>query len=307
MTMRVVYFGSGAFGVPTLRRLADEHELVLVVTQPDRPAGRNRQLTPTPVAVFAEQHGVPILKPEDPNARATVDAVAAARPEALVVIAYGHKLGPALIEGRFAINLHASLLPKYRGAAPINWAMIRGERETGVSVITLAQQMDAGRILAQRRLPIDPRETAGELHDRLAELGPGLISCVLAEAEQGSLEGFAQDPALVTQAPKLSKADGAIDFNQPADAIRARIHGLTPWPGCAIRIDGQRLKILRVQVVEEGPSPLAAGQLTPEGLVGCHPGTLRLLEVQPPGRTVMTFEDFRRGHALSAATRCEPA
>ena len=227
--MKLVYLGSGSFGLPTLERLAAEHDVALVVTQPDRPAGRQRRLAATPVGHLAETRGIETLKPDDVNDPVVVERIAEAAGEALVVIAYGQKIGPAILDDVFAINLHSSLLPKYRGAAPINWAMINGEAETGLSVITITQRMDAGDVLGQVVTPIDPMETAGELSSRLAELGPDLVIEVLKRHCAGTLRGVAQDDRLASRAPKLAKSDGTVRFDQPARAVRQRVHGLTPW------------------------------------------------------------------------------
>jgi methionyl-tRNA formyltransferase len=305
--MRLVFLGSGAFGLPTLAALRAEHEVALVVSQPDRPAGRNRVPTPTPVAELAASAGMPTIKPDRVNERAVIERIAEVAPDALVVIAYGHKLGPDLLEGRFAVNLHASLLPKYRGAAPINWAIINGERETGVSVIGLSQRMDAGEVYAARRVAIDPRETAGELHDRLAALGPEAILETLARRRDGALAPTAQDESLATAAPKLAKADGTVWFDQPADAVRCRVHGLTPWPGCTVLCGEHPLKLLRVDVIERG-RPVSAGGAPPgtvrEDLsVACAPGSVRLLEVQPPGGVPMSMEAYCRGRDVHPGVR----
>jgi methionyl-tRNA formyltransferase len=302
--MRLVFFGSGSFGLPTLQRLVRVHHVALVVTQPDRPAGRHRRLTPTPIGEFAEQQGLTVSKPERANAPEVIATIRSAAAGAFVVIAYGHKLGPGLLQHTFAINLHASLLPKYRGAAPINWAMINGERETGVSVITLAQVMDAGEILASAATPIDPCETAGELHDRLALMGPDLINKTLSEHRSGTLRPRAQDARLATHAPKLNKADGTVRFDQSAQQVRQRIHGLTPWPGCTIQLSGRPLRVLRVAEIEmEGGEP--PGQLRADLTIACQPGSIRLLEVQPPGGRIMSFEEYCRGHRLEAGAMCE--
>ncbi len=201
--MRLIFLGSGEFGLPTLRRLHEHHAIAAVVSQPDRPAGRRRQDTPTPIAAWAQTTGITVLKPMDVNAPDVVSQLTALKPDAAVVIAFGQKLGDPLIAGLggLAVNLHASLLPKLRGAAPINWAILNGERETGVTIISLAQRMDAGLIYAQQATPIDPRETAGELHDRLAQLGPSLIESVLAQWKEGKLAGRAQDEAHATRGP----------------------------------------------------------------------------------------------------------
>jgi len=301
--MELVFFGSGAFGLPTLERLAGEHEVALVVTQPARPAGRSRTPTPTPVGAFAATHGLPVIEPErlDP---AAVETIRAIRADAFVVIAYGHKLSEALLDGVFAVNLHASLLPKYRGAAPIHWAVINGETETGVSVIGLAQRMDAGLVYARVATPIDPAETTGELHDRLAELGAPPVLETLARAAAGDRTADAQDETLATAAPKLSKADGTVRFDQPAAAVRCRVHGLTPWPGCTVLLDGHRLKLGRVEVVDVADEDAAAappggdapGLVAADLTVACAPGRIRVLLVQPAGGRPMPFDAFCRGH-----------
>jgi methionyl-tRNA formyltransferase len=286
--MRLVFFGSGAFGLPTLSRLMRSHEIALVVSQPDRPAGRHRRLTATPVGDFAEQAKLPLIKPEKVNDAATVEQIRAIDADAWVVIAFGQKLGRRLLDGVFAVNLHGSLLPKYRGAAPVNWAIIQGERETGVSVIALADRMDAGEIYGAAATAIDPHETAGELHD-----------------EEGSLIGQPQDERLVSHAPKLTKADGFIRFDQPAVRVRDRIHGLTPWPGCTTRLDGRDLRLQRAEVVDEHITRGLPGEVLSDYTIACAPGAIRLLEVQPPGRDVMTFQAYRNGHALRVGSRME--
>ena len=302
--MRLVFFGSGAFGLPTLTHLAAQHDIALVVSQPDRPAGRKRQVTPTPIAEFAASRNLPIIKPDKVNDPAVVDRIRALDADTWVVIAFGQKLGRHLLENRFAVNLHGSLLPKYRGAAPINWAMINGERETGVSVIALAERMDAGEIYSAAATMIDPSETAGELHDRLACFGPELIDDVLQHHESDTLIGQAQDERLATHAPKLTKADGTVRFDQPASAVRNRIHGLTPWPGCTVRMDGRDLRLHRAHVTS-APEAGSPGEVLTDYLIACAPGTIELLEVQPPGRDVMSFAAYRNGHAVRVGSRME--
>ena len=228
--MKLIFLGSGSLGVATLERLHSRHEVVAVVSQPDRPAGRKRRLTPTPIAQWASQAGLPVVKAQNANEPSVVEHLAALEPHAAVVIAFGQKLSPMLIEamGKLCVNLHTSLLPKYRGAAPIQWAMIEDQSHTGLSVIGLAQRMDGGPVYAQATTPIDPMETAGELHDRLALMGPDIIENVLTRFEAGSLSHQIQDESAATRAPKLSKADGTVDFHQTARQVRCRIHGLTP-------------------------------------------------------------------------------
>lgn len=300
--MRIVFFGAGAFGLPTLERLASEHDVVGVVTQPDRPAGRKRRLTPTPIGEWASAHFVdtPLFKPENVNDADIRDAVRAIDCDAWVVIAFGQKLGEPLLENRFAINLHASLLPRWRGAAPINHAIMAGDRVTGNSVITLADRMDAGLVMGQSERTIDPSFTAGELHDLLAADGPDLMLRVLAEKQSDALQPETQDESLVTIAGKLSRADGWVDFGASAEHCRRRIHGLTPWPGVTIRIGDDQLKVARVEALESG-SEEEAGVLidAASGVIACGEGTsLRLIEVQPAGKRIMAWPDYVRGNPI---------
>ncbi len=307
--MDVVYFGSGAFGVPTLRRLAVAHRVRLVVTQPDRPAGRNRRTSPTPVAEAAAESGLPVERPTDVNEPGFVRSVLDLGPSALVVIAYGQKLGPDLLHGAFAINLHASLLPSYRGAAPINRAIMAGERQTGLTVIAMTGRIDAGDILGRRVTPIGPGETAGELEARLAALGPDLVLETLAARAAGTLRPLPQDDAIASRAPKLTKEEGRVNFQRPADAVRRHVHGVTPWPGCRVRLAGHEFAILRADsVTADGRRASGSpGALLDDLTVACRPGALRLLEVQPAGGRPMTFEAWCRGHRPAPGQCVEPA
>ncbi len=312
--MRLIFLGSGAFGLPTLMVLHEEHEVVAVVTQPDKPAGRKRQLTATPIGQWAQEQGLTVLKFSNVNEDSVIQQIQALKPDAAVVIAFGQKLSESLIEslGQLAVNLHASLLPRYRGAAPINWAMIHGEAQTGVSVIGLAQKMDAGEVYASAATEIEPDETAGELHDRLAGLGPRVVLKVLHELDAETLSAFPQDESLATLAPKLSKADGTVDFSASAKTIRNRVHGLTPWPGVRVRVCGQSpkapeaLKLLRVSVVAKVISKEPAGTVLADGHVVAGDGNvLRLDEIQPPGKKPMAFTDFLRGRSIQIGDRFE--
>lgn len=309
--MNIVYFGSGEFGLPTLASLDASHTVVAVVTQPDRPAGRGRELTPTPVGAWAAENlrSARLLKPERVNVPEVVASLRGLDAGVWVVIAFGQKLGRPLLEGRFAINLHASLLPRWRGAAPISAAMLAGDAETGNTVITLADRMDAGEILGASRRPIDPMVTAGELHDLLAADGPALVGSVLGDYDAGRLAGRRQDESLATSASKLSRADGWIDFGEQAAVCRRRVHGLTPWPGVAARLGEAELKLRRVREADVACPPGArAGQILDAGAghVACGGGTvLELLEVQPAGKRQMAWREFARGHAIDEAARLE--
>lgn len=308
--MRLLFFGSGAFGLPTLEHLSKHHEVVEVVSQPDRPAGRKRVLTPTPIAQWAMAQGYTVPRVENVNTPEFIEQVRRYEADASVVIAFGQKLSPELIEamGGLAVNLHASLLPKYRGAAPINWAMIHNETVAGVSVIGLAQRMDAGLVYATASTPIDPLETAGELHDRLAQLGPAAVSGVLEQLVAGTLSPVEQDESQATKAPKFTKSDGTVNFDQPAESVRARVHGLTPWPGCRVLwrdSAGQEkgpLILRRVRAIGgcTGTSDGAVGTLDSALRVICQDGLLELLEVQAPGGRAMSAKDFSLGQGLSA-------
>jgi methionyl-tRNA formyltransferase len=309
--MRIVFFGSGAFGLPTLARLAERHRIVGVVSQPDRPAGRGGKPTQTPIAAWAAEHlpGVPMRKPErvgEPEEIRAIHELAAKGQDdtdlAFVVIAFGQKMPPGLLDGIFAINLHASLLPRWRGAAPINAAILAGDEVTGNSVITLADRMDAGLVLGQSTRPITPSLTAGELHDLLAEDGPRLVEDVLERHRAGTLSPVVQDESLVTKAGKLRKEHGWIDFGETAEACRRRIHGLNPWPGVTIRFRDEELKVLRA-----GATPAtdrgAPGTITDPrvGLAACADSTaLQLIEVQPSGGKPMAWAAFANGRRVRA-------
>lgn len=316
--LKIVYFGSGAFGLPTLKALTEQHTVTCVVTQPDRPAGRGAQLTPTPIGEFAQTHlaGVPLIKPEKVGVPAVVDQIRAVEADAWVVIAFGQKLSRALLEGRFAINLHASLLPRWRGAAPINAAILAGDDTTGNSVITLADRMDAGLILGTSTRAIEPLMTAGELHDLLSADGPELVLRVLDEYSRDALKPVTQDETGVTIATKLSRGDASVNFGQRADFVRRVVHALTPWPGINVEIrssgsspndDGVPVKLLRVQPVpgshQEDPGTITDSA---QGLVACgHHTLVKVLEVQPPGKRAMSWTAFANGRSIPTGSRMD--
>lgn len=301
--MRVVFLGSGAFGLPTLQHLARSHEVVGVVTQPDKPAGRGSKLTPTPVGAWAGEHlpAVPLVKPERVNAPEVRDLVRSWACDAWVVIAFGQKLGQALLADRFAVNLHASRLPRWRGAAPINHAVLAGDAETGNSVITLAERMDAGLVLGQSLRAIEPAQTAGELHDLLAEDGPALVERVLSAHASGTLDPLEQDESLVTLAGKLSKADGWVDFREPASVVRCRVNGLSPWPGVVVRCGDEEIRVFRAEPGPDVPESFVAGAVVDPaaGVIACGGRTsVVFASVQPPGKKAMPFGAFANGRQI---------
>jgi len=296
--MRIVYMGTPAFAVPPLQSLVTAgHEVVGVVTRTDKPAGRGRALTPPAVKLAAEQSDVPVFQPKRVRDAESVAAIRAMGPEAIVVAAYGQILPKDLLElPRYGcINIHASLLPAYRGAAPINWAVINGETRTGITIMQMDEGLDTGGILAQDSIPIGPDDTAGDVTAKLSELGGSLVVDVL-----GRIEGLAaapQDNSKATMAPLLRKEDGRLDWTMSAKKIHDRVRGLSPWPGGYGRLDGKLVKILRTAVIDGAGEP---GVLySPEKdivAVGTGVGLLRILTLQPEGKKPQSAEEFLRGH-----------
>jgi methionyl-tRNA formyltransferase len=304
--MRIIFTGSGEFGLPTLRALhASGHEIAGVFTRPDRPAGRGRKSTPTPIGQFAIEQGLNVTRTENLNSEKLPAA------DLMAVIAFGQKIGPeAVNHPRLgSVNLHSSRLPKFRGAAPINWAILKGETETGNSIIRLAQKMDAGPILAQSTLPIGEIETAGELHDRLAEDGVGLMLKTIADLEKGVLKERAQDESQATLAPKLSRQSTVIDWSAPPSVVALQVRGLYPWPGCRVGLcctDGaeiSRMTLVRARPCHSEGSRWNVGEVEGTGAVRTGDGAIEVLEVQPEGKRAMGLEDYRRGNVWMPGLR----
>jgi methionyl-tRNA formyltransferase len=307
--MRIVFLGSGAFAVPSLRALvAAGHDVAAVVTQPDREKGRGRTLQPPPVKPAAEALGLRVLQPPRIKSPDALEALRALRPELSVVVAYGQILPRAVIDiaPRGTVNVHSSLLPKYRGAAPIHWAVVNGEAETGVTTMLIDEGLDTGPTLLARRTPIGEDETTPELEARLAALGGEVLVETIAGLERGTLRPVPQDHGSATQAPILKKEDGRIDWTWPADTIARRVRGLQPWPGSATAFAGRGLKILRARPaggVAGAPGTIAA--VDAGGfVVACGGGTgLRVREVQPESRRAMPAAAFAAGARLAAGDR----
>lgn len=302
--MNIVYLGSGEFGVESLDALLQSrHNLQFIVTQPPRPAGRGRKSTPTPVACWASAHLTRFVETEDINTPEIRQEIAGYEPDLIVVIAFGQKIDKELINlpPRGAINIHGSLLPKYRGAAPINWAIINGETETGVSIITLAEKMDAGQILAQQKTEILPDETADELHDRLAKIAAPLLLETIDRIADGTVVYSEQDHSQATLAPKLKKSDGFLDFNEPAEVLARKIRGLWPWPGAQATYISKKTQkslpaiISRAATVRERPTDLQPGVLDEDLNVVCGSGGLKIIQIKPAGSRLMNFKDFVNG------------
>jgi len=305
--MKIVYLGSGEFGINSLDAINQSaHELLFIVTQPPLPAGRGRKTKPTPAARWASQKNIPFIETDNVNKTGNIKKIAQLKPELIVVIAFGQKIGNELINlpPKGAINVHASLLPKYRGAAPVNWAIINGETETGISIITLAEQMDAGLICGQVKTGIGPNETAGQLHDRLAKIAAPLLIETLDKIADGSVSCNEQDPSGATRAPKLKKTDGFLDFTEQAEAIRRKILGFTPWPGAsAMYISKKTQKQERVIITEASVAKapkapnLTAGSLDKDLNIICGQDALKIIKIKPAGSSLMNFEDFVNGRA----------
>ena len=307
--MRLAFLGSGAFAIPSFEALlASGHEVAALVTQPDRARGRGMAVAPPPLKRAAEARGIPVLQPlriREADARTALEALGA---ELHVVIAYGQILPKAVLDipPRGTINVHASLLPRYRGAAPIQWAIVRGETETGVTTMLLDEGLDTGPILLARALPIEPEETSSELEPRLARLGAELLLETLRGMQDGSVRPVPQDASAATLAPRLEKADGVLSWSQPAEEIARRVRGLQPWPGTTTLFEGRALKVLRARAAGtshgEPGTVLAAGA---DGImVACGAGSrLQILEVQPESRRPMSAAAFVAGARLRPGSR----
>lgn len=304
--MKVLFYGTPEFALPTLDLLLEQHEVVGVVTQLDRPKGRGQRVTASPVKRRAEAAGLPVLQParlRDPEWPARLSELGA---EVAVVVAFGQILPKAVLEvpPRGSINVHASLLPRYRGAAPIAWALIRGETETGITTFLMDEGMDTGPILLQERVPIEPEETAEELAARLSRVGARLLARTLAELD--TLTPIPQGSEQATLAPRLRKEDGILDWNEPAQALVNRIRGCTPWPGATVEGPHGKLRIWRAAALDE-PSTAEPGTLVRSrgGLLAIATGAGLLLprKVQPENRRIIAWHDFLRGVRLAPGAR----
>jgi len=295
--------GSPEFAVPCLWALTERHEVALVVSQPDKPAGRGGQITAPPVKAAAQELGLPVVQPRSAKTGELRDALVATGAELAVVVAYGKILPKAVLEAlpRGCVNVHASILPRYRGAAPVQWAVIHGETETGVAIMQLDEGMDTGPVLLERRVAIEPEETAGELLERLAPIGAAALVDALEALAAGKARPVPQDHARATRAPMLTKADGAIDFAEPAAIVAARIRGVDPWPGAHAALRGQMVKLFRARA-EDGGAPERPGTviaIDAEGVrIACGEGTVVIRELQASGRKRLTAAQFAGGRGI---------
>lgn len=316
--MRLIMMGTGPFAVPTFRALYETpHTVGALVTQPARPSPGRRELPPSPMCDVAFEHGTPLLMPDNVNSEAARAELAAYAPDLLVVADFGQILSSeTLAVARLGgINLHASLLPKYRGAAPINWALYHGETETGVTVIHMTPRVDAGPALAQAKTAIDPDETAVELEQRLARLGAKLVCQTLDALAAGRIEPVRQDPALATGARRLKKTDGVVDWSRPAEAIRNQIRALEPWPRTYTfwhRRGGPPLRLIlgrssAVPSPQPGAAPGTVAATAGEQLVvAAGRDALAIAEIQPAGKRLLSAGEFLRGYPVLQGDRFGP-
>jgi len=305
--VRLVFMGTPEFSLPSLETLVRAgYAIETVVTGPDKPRGRGRESAPTPVKVAALSHGIPLLQPASTRDPAFAEALRERAPELIVVVAF-RILPPSIIAlpSRGAFNLHASLLPRYRGAAPINWALINGERRTGVTTFFLEEKVDTGEIIHQREVPIEDDDDAGSLHDRLAAVGAELVLETVRSIEAGNPPRRLQDPSRATPAPKIFREHCVIPWEQPAEEIRNLIRGLAPHPGAFTLHRGAVMKLFR-GVVELSRTGLAPGEIhssEEQLLVGTGSTALSVIELQQEGRRRMEVREFLRGYRFAPGDR----
>ena len=295
--------GTPEFACPTLQRLIERGEnVVAVVTQPDRPKGRGQKEEPPPVKALARQHDIPVFQPVKVRTPESVQHIRELAPDLIVVVAFGQILPQILLDipPRGCINVHSSLLPRYRGAAPINWVLINGETETGVTTMLMDAGLDTGDMLLARRIPIDPDEDARSLHDRLALLGADALAETLDLLTAGKLVREKQDDSLTCYAPLLKKETGEIDWSRSPAEIRNLLRGVTPWPGAWTRLNGLLLKLFRVRTAAGAGEPgvvLAAGR---EGIeVACDSGSIIIEELQLEGKKRLAAREFLAGYPIT--------
>jgi len=306
--LNIIFMGTPDFAIPSLARLiASDNNIMGVVTQPDRPRGRGKKLQPPPVKTLALQHGLTLVQPEDVKEENFIQWLKTQNPDLIVVVAFGKILLPKIlnIPSHGCINLHASSLPAYRGAAPINWVLINGEKKTGVTTILMNEWMDTGDILLQREIDIEQEDNALTLGQRLSTLGAKLLLETTSQLKKGILAPTPQNHSEASYAPVLKKEDGRIDWKKDAQAIHSQIRGTLPWPGAFTNLENKLLKIFKSQVVEckSQDTPGKISQINPEGIkVATGKGYLLLTEVQLQDRRRMEVAEFIKGNPIPIGT-----
>jgi methionyl-tRNA formyltransferase len=309
---RIAYFGTPEFAVPTLRRLIDaRHRVIAVVSQPDRPRGRGHQLAPTPTKTVALEHGIEVLQPERIRDEQFLERLAALSPDLGVVAAYGKLLPEALlrIPPLGLINVHASLLPRWRGAAPVHRAVIAGDEVTGVTIMRVVKELDAGAMFAAESRPIGPDETSPQVESDLAVMGARLLVDVVDLIASGRATETPQDETRVTLAPKIAKGEGAIDWNRPARALHNLIRGLQPWPLVSAHLEGERILLHASQpteeIVDRAPGVITRADGDTLAVAAGDRHTLRLLSIQREGRRAISTREFLAGRRIVPGMRLD--
>lgn len=308
--MRVVFAGTPDFAVPTLRSMVDAgHDVAMVLTQPDRPAGRGRRTVAGPVKQYALEAGLPVRQPETVENPSLLEELRSLRPQVMVVAAYGLLLKRSVLDlpELGCINVHASLLPRWRGAAPIQRAIEAGDAQTGISIMQMDPGLDTGPVLARRAVPIEPTDTGGSLHDRLAPLGAELLVETLARLAAGAVEAAPQDDAAATYAEKITAADSRLDWSQPAEQLERRVRAMNPWPVVRVRHDDESLRVWAAEAVAGDPASARPGEIlrvARHGIdVACGAGILRITTLQREGGKRLPVADFLNGYPLRAGER----
>ncbi|MGN1019115.1 MAG: methionyl-tRNA formyltransferase [Aristaeellaceae bacterium] len=304
--MRIVFMGTPDFAVASLKALCEGgYDVVGVFTQPDRPRGRGNRVVMTPVKEYAVSRGIPVYQPQHIR-RDGLEDLQRLAPDLCVTAAFGQILSQAVLDvpPLGTINVHASLLPRHRGSAPINWAILQGDGEAGVTTMMTARGIDNGDMLLRAATPIQTGETAGELTERLSVMGASLLLDTLRALEAGTLTRTPQDESAMTYDPMLSKDMGIIDWTRPAGEIVNRIHGLNPWPGCTTPCEGQRLKLLRAEAAEGAGQPGEILTADPRAglVIAAGEGAVRVTQMQAPGGKPMNPRDYLRGHPMAVGT-----
>lgn len=303
--MKMVFMGTPEFAIPTLEKLFHStHQILAVVTQPDRPKGRGRELAQSPVKQFARNAGLPVLQPERVNTPEFTDILRGLNPDLIVVVAFGQILTQKVLDipKTFCINVHSSILPQYRGAAPINRAIINGDSETGVTTMKMDRGMDTGDILLCERVPIKDSDDAQTLHDALAQAGGALALETVRRLEENSLTPIPQESSQATYAPKLNKKDGLINWSQDALSIRNLVRGMKPWPGAFTFYQSKRLRIDQSEIARGEPSDQAGviARVSDHGIeVGTGKDRLIITGLQPEGKKIMGAKNFLTGHKIN--------
>lgn len=303
--MNIIFMGTPEFALPTLEKIYNSsHSILSVVTQPDRPKGRGQKNCASPIKIFANNNNIPLLQPENVNTQDFIKLLLKNRPDYIIVAAFGQILHEDLLKVplQFCINLHSSLLPKYRGAAPINRAILNGDSISGVTTMIMDKEMDTGDILLTQEIPIEKSEDANSLHDKLSESGGDLVIKTLSRLENNDLLPVPQNSKLATYAPKLKKEESLINWQLDANDIFNRIRGLTPWPGTHTFYSGKRLGILKGEVIpgESSDRPGYVERITDSGIeVGTKKNRLKITELKPEGKKAMTVKSFLSGYKIN--------